>query len=181
MIKHFVLAVAALLLATAAWAADQETGKVISVDAAANTFTIQTDGGDRIVYRTEGSTRMLRDGAAVQIGDLAVGTRVEVTAPEAEGMAPRTASQVDLVAAADVPGAGARMGGEAAVGAEAGRAGVRANADVDVDAGGGAPPREETRTAQANRLPSTASPLPLLGLLGASGVTAGLFLRRLRR
>jgi hypothetical protein len=169
--KHIGLCAAALLLAGAAWAADEETGKVVSIDAAAGTFTLETDDGDRIAYRTEPSTRLQRDGTTVQLGDVDLGARVEVTAPEAEGTAPRMASEIELVDATD---AGTRMGGEAEVAAEAGPrgAGVRADADVDVD--------DDDRLARSE-LPRTAGPLPLIGLLGVSAVVAGLLIRRLRR
>jgi hypothetical protein len=204
--KHFVLWVAAaLLVASAAWAAEEETGTISAIDPAMNTFTIQTDDGDRIVYRADASTRMMRDGSTVQLGDLRVGNRVEVTAPEAEGEAQRVASQVELVSAEGEAGVGAageagvragesgvsgeagaragtevgdtRMGGEAGVGAEAGPGGVgaQAQADVDVDTDDDA-----ARMARADRLPSTASPLPLFGLLGAGAVAAGLLVRKFR-
>lgn len=150
--KYFVLCVAALLLvATAAFAAEEETGRIVSIDPVAGTFSIETDDGDRILYRAEPSTRMMRGGATVELGDLAVGTRVTVSAAEAEGSGPRLASQVTF-AAADADDAGTRTTGQTG----------------DPEASG-------------ERLPSTASPLPLIALLGAGAVAAALLFRRMRR
>ena len=200
--KHLVLSVAAaLLVASAAWAAE-ETGTITSVDPSANTFTIQTEDGERIVFRAEASTRMTRDGSTVQLSDLEVGNRVQVTAEEAEGAAQRMATEVELVSSAGEAGArgeagmqagesgagagvGAsaevgdtRMGGEAGVGARAGEGGMgaQAQADVDIDTDD-----DDARMARADRLPGTASPLPLIGLLGAGSVALGLLVRRIRR
>jgi len=200
--KHLVLSVAAaLLVASAAWAAE-ETGTITSVDPSANTFTIQTEDGERITFRAETSTRMTRDGNTVQLSDLQVGNRVEVTAEEAEGAAQRMATEVELVSSAGeagasgeagmqagesgaAAGAGAsaevgdtRMGGEAGVGARAGEGGMgaQAQADVDVDTDD-----DDARMARADRLPGTASPLPLIGLLGAGSVALGWLVRRIRR
>jgi hypothetical protein len=97
--KHVVLWVAALLLATAAFAAEQEAGEVVAIDPAAGTFTVRTHEGDHIIYRTGPSTRLMRSGATVELGDVAIGTRVTVTAPEVEGGAPRVASEAEFVAA----------------------------------------------------------------------------------
>jgi hypothetical protein len=148
--KHFVLWVAALLLATAAFAAEQEAGQVVAIDPAAGTFTVKTDDGDHIIYRTEPSTRLMRSGTTVELGDVAVGARVTVTAPEAEGNAPRLASQAEFVA---------------------------------VDADAAAQPRADTGAddRMGERLPGTASPLPLIALVGAGAMVAGLVVRRLRR
>ena len=149
--KHLVLAIAALSIATSAWAAI-DTGEVISTDPVANTFTIQTDAGNRIVFHTASdTTRMMRDQTVVALADLANGTRVRVTADEAIGTAPRHASQVELI---DVDAA---------------------QADLRADQA------EADRLAMNDRLPATASPLPLIALLGSGSMLAGLALRKLRR
>jgi hypothetical protein len=149
--KHFVLWVAALLLATAAFAAEQEVGQVVAIDPAAGTFTVKTDDGDHILYRTEPSTRLMRSGATVELGDVSVGARVTVTAPEGEGDAPRLASNAEFVAA------------------DADAAVAQPSADTEAD------------DRMSDRLPGTASPLPLIALVGAGAMVAGLVVRRLRR
>ncbi len=149
--KHLVLAIAALSIATSAWAAD-ETGKVVSTDPIANTFTIQTDAGNRIDFHTTStSTRMMRDQTVVGLVDLVAGTRVRVTADEAVGAAPRHASEVEII---DV---------------------AAERADVSADQA------DANRLASNDRLPNTASPLPLIALIGSGSLLAGFGLRKLRR
>ena len=160
--KHLVLAIAALSIATSAWAA-METGEVIATDSGANTFTIQTDSGNRIVFHTASdTTRMMRDQTVVALADLANGTRVRVTADEAIGTAPRHASNVEFI---DVDAEPADL---AANQAEADRQARIDQAEAD-------------RLAMNDRLPATASPLPLIALLGSGSMLAGLALRKLRR
>jgi hypothetical protein len=182
--KDLVVWVAAsLLLAATAWA---ETGTITSVDSSGNTFTVRTDDGERITFRADPSTRILRDGNTIQLRELATGTRVVVPAPEAEGTAQRTASRVELVQNEGEAGTSGRVGasgevgdtrvrGDAAVGAQANPPAVSARGDLDVDRD------DDDRLARSDpRLPSTASPLPLIGLLGAGTLAAGVLIRRLR-
>src|SRR5262245_42385897 len=136
--KHLVLWVGvALLAASAAWAAEEETGRITSIDPTTNTFTIQTDDGDRIVYRAEPSTRMTRDGQTLSLSDRSVGARVQVTAPEAEGATQRSAREVELVEATGAGEPGARMGAEAGAGVRAGETGVGAGVGAEAGARAG--------------------------------------------
>jgi hypothetical protein len=152
--RHLVLAIAALSVATAVWAADLETGNVVSIDPVANTFTIETDGGSRIAFHTTATaTRMTRDEIVISLGDLTAGTRVRVTADDAVGTEPRHASRVELID----------------------------TEPTDVSDTSADDQSDGSQLASNDRLPSTASPLPLIGLLGSGGMLAGLILRKLRR
>jgi hypothetical protein len=181
--KHFVLGVAALLLATGAQAAER-AGKVASVDASANTFTLQMDDGQRIVYKTSPSTRVTTEGASMDFADLAVGTRVEVTAPDVQDPALRIASGIEVVDAGATAGT-TRPGEDAAARSESERQDRMAQAERDrEDRMAQADPdadEADRRMARADRLPDTASGLPLAGLLGAGLTLAGLSIRAFRR
>jgi hypothetical protein len=73
----------ALSIGGAAWAqqlTDEKpvTGRVTAVDATAKTFTLETANGP-IVFKTDAQTMFMRRDATVNLTDLSVGDRVEVT------------------------------------------------------------------------------------------------------
>jgi hypothetical protein len=178
-----------LLVAAGAWAADpmEATGRVVAKDA--DTFTIETDDGQRFVYAFDADTELREDGEPVQIDDVEVGDRVRVMASPAATGTPerRAAARVEVLAAsAPAPDRG-----------ETGDSTLREAADRDeMEGEQDAAPRPVARPNQEpspmaradrdddpseQRLPGTASPLPLVALLGGISLAAGLLLRRLRR
>jgi hypothetical protein len=170
--RQLVYALAGVLLATSARAAESEMGTIVAADPARNTFTIQTNDGERILYRSDTATRMMRDGATVRMSDLAVGTQVEVTAPETGGTEPRMASRIEIVAAGHLN--------------RRSDAGERMDPDMETDAERRDREDRESgmrsdRMARSDRLPRTAGFLPFLGMLGAAGVLTGLLLRSTRK
>jgi hypothetical protein len=154
----------ALLVAGSALA-DTQSGRIVGKDATARTLTIETDGGDRFAYRVDSTTQLTRNGNRIDLGGLQVGDRVEVTSDmqaNADDPAARMASRVEVQAA---------PAGTAAAPGDADDMNTRtAQADLDRD----------DRVAE-RRLPSTASPLPLIGLAGLVSAAGGLALRRTRR
>jgi LPXTG-motif cell wall-anchored protein len=154
-------AVIALFVASPGFADESHTGTVMAADAARGTFTIRTDTGDRIEYglRGDASIRM-NDDRVAQLSELRAGQRVTVTSSE-EGTG-RVANQVRVLGAEDAERTGAE---------DAERTDMAPAADTDPD--------DEDRFP--NRLPQTASPLPLLAALGAASLATGGLLRWRRR
>jgi hypothetical protein len=148
------------------------TGRVVSVDTTANTVTIETSTGN-VVYRTDTSTRFLRDGRTVDFANLRSGDRVMVRFDGSGDsmMATRIEVQPSLQA-----GAGSTYGSPA---------GSSYNAPPTGTYGGtpsGSP--ESTTVAQnrnsmndADRLPATASRLPMVGLAGLLLLAAAVVIR----
>ena len=142
----------ALFVASPGLADESHTGTVMAVDAARGTFTIRTDTGDRVEYGLRSDASIrMNDDRVAQLSELA-GQRVTVTSSE-EGTG-RVANQVRVLGAEDAE-----------------RTDMAPAADTDPD--------DEDRFP--NRLPQTASPLPLLAALGAASLATGGMLRWRRR
>jgi LPXTG-motif cell wall-anchored protein len=157
----------ALFVASPGLADESHTGAVVAVDATADTFTIQTDAGERIEYGLGGGASIrMNDDRVVRLNELREGQRVTVTSSEA-GMG-RVASQVRVLGAA---GTGDRDVADdfPANPPQANPPQVRGDDDLD----------DEERLP--DRLPQTASPLPLLAALGVSSLAMGGMLRWRRR
>lgn len=168
----------ALLVGTAANAATT-SGKVVATDALTNTMTIQTDDGRRFLFTRNDATKIEQAELDVAPGDLRMDSRITVTTEQAptDPLIPMLVSrvQVDEMAVAASAPASELAAGTARV----------ESAGKD----GGLP----TRTAQvqsaeydeaqrpAGRLPKTATPLPLIAVLGAGLLASGLVLRLWRR
>lgn len=168
----------ALLVAAGASADMEHSGRIVQIDAADQTFTIETQDGERSVFRVDSTaTRLERDGEPFAMGDLEVGDRVTVYVPDdasgTEPVAARVAVTDDTVPATP-PAAEPR---------EPRSMSDRTNpADDEPQRVAQADPmRDSDDTGRADRLPSTAGPLPLVGLAGAVALAAGLLARRLRR
>jgi hypothetical protein len=155
----------AVLVAGAAQA-DMQSGEVVGKDTTRKTLTIETDAGTRYVYRVDETTQLMQEGDRIDLGQVDIGDRVQVSAPDPASAAEvreRIASRVEVQSAAGT-----------------------AAADRADDPMARADDPETRRMAQADdaesrRLPSTASPLPMIGVVGMAAAGAGLLLRRMRR
>ena len=163
----------ALLVGTGVNAATM-TGKVVGTDSLTNAITIQTDDGTRFVFTRNDATKIEHKGVAVGLGDIPQNSRVTVTTEQAptDPMVPTLATRVDV--------------DEMAVAAAPSES-VDTTAHVEsAGADGGKPMRTaEVRSADtaptSERLPRTATPLPLIAVLGAGSLASGLVLRLRRR
>jgi LPXTG-motif cell wall-anchored protein len=156
----------ALLVASPGLADESRTGTVVGVDATAGTFTIQADTGERIEYALGGGASIrMNDDRVARLNELREGQRVTVTSSE-EGMG-RVASQVRVLAA---------EGSEDRDVAD----------DFPANPPQADPPRvrgddRDDEERLPDRLPQTASPLPLLAALGVSSLAMSGMLRWRRR
>jgi LPXTG-motif cell wall-anchored protein len=155
----------ALFVASPGLADESHTGTVVAVDATAGTFTIQADTGERIEYGLGGGASIrMNDDRVARLSELREGQRVTVASSE-EGMG-RVASQVRVL------------------GAE-GTEGRNVADDFPANPPQADPPRvrsdDPDDESLPDRLPQTASPLPLLAALGASSLAMGGMLRWRRR
>lgn len=160
----------ALLIGTSAYAATT-SGAVVTTDALTNTITIQTEDGRRFLFTRNADTKIEQEGVGIALGDIRKDSRVTVTTEQAptDPQIPMLASrvQVDEMAVATAP----------------------TSASVEsADMGDGAPVQTaqvESADAErsAARLPRTATPLPLLTVVGTALLGSGLLfgLRRQRR
>jgi hypothetical protein len=153
-------ALGGLLIALAAPAAQADTGKVTAIDTEQKTFTIETDAGQKVTFHVDDQTAIEADGRGVRLADLALGTRVEVTAEDVAGSGQRAARTVEVHDAAGVPAA--------------------TPVASDPDARGEDPAMRDAAPGEvaAARLPDTASPVHLIGLLGCLSLVLGLALLR---
>jgi hypothetical protein len=145
----------ALCLASPGLAAETFTGTVTSIDAPGHKLTIQADDGERIEYvlQDDASIRM-SDDRVVLLSELREGQRVTVTSTD--------------------PGTG-RVASEVRVLARPGDPPVAATPLA------GRPATPEDEESLPGRLPQTASPLPLLGAIGAASFAMATVLRWHRR
>ena len=168
----------ALLIAAGVSAEMERTGRIVQIDAAGQTFTIETQEGEQHVFRVDSSdTRLERDGEPFAMGDLEVGDRVTVYVPDdatgAEPVAARVAVTEDTVPATP-PAAEPREPRSMSDRTDPADDEPQRVAQAD-------PMRDSDDRDRADRLPSTAGPIPLIGLAGAVALAAGLLARRLRR
>jgi hypothetical protein len=192
---------AALFLGTGVAEAETFTGRVTSKNPTANTVTIQTEAGQEMTVRT-GDAAIRSEGATIALDRVQVGdrVRVEADAAAAETGTHRAATSVEVVTAAGATGGTGTVGATPDTGMP--------TADVDRGAGmppddatrepapsgmertelseAGGPATEETETDMERRdnrmarLPDTAGPFPLIGLLGATALAGAIALRRTR-
>lgn len=198
--RRMILAAAsaALLFGTGVAEADTFTGQVTSKNPTANTLTIQTDAGQEMTVRT-GDAAIRSEGATIALDRVQVGdrVRVETDAATAETGTHRAATNVEVVTAADATGRTGTVGANPDTGTRT----------ADVDRGTGMPPDDATREPAPSgmertelseaggtatdgdmeprddrmaRLPDTAGPFPLIGLLGATALAGAIALRRTR-
>jgi hypothetical protein len=74
------------------------TGKIVSVDYAANVIVVRSHG-DRMTIAITPTTAVDRDGQPGGISDLRAGVRVHVTGSERDGL--KTADSIEILAPAD--------------------------------------------------------------------------------
>lgn len=174
----------ALLVGTTSHAATT-TGKVVATDPSTKQITIETDDGRRVLFSRNDATKIERMGENIELGAIARDTRVTVTTEQAptDSSTPTVATRVEVETAGDSASAvGAREraledgADETAVVTSAGEAGTEPTRTARVDSVDG----DEARMQRSDRLPNTATPLPLIALVGASSLASGLALR-LRR
>jgi hypothetical protein len=93
MLSKLALVIGLFAAAAASAALQTIAGTVVAKDAANNTVTVETDTGDRLLFKTIPTTLMkTRDGTVIAVDGLGVGDRVEVSA-EATAT-PATATQL---------------------------------------------------------------------------------------
>lgn len=186
---------AALLFGAGVAGAETYTGKVVAKDPTSNTLTIQTDAGQQLTLRTSDAAVRAGD-ADIEMDRVSIGDQVRVEADTAAVGNQATASSVEVVTAgaaertgmptaadttrepgttgtADATREPAPTGMERTELGESGGPATRTGEDVDERA----VEDDEQRLA---RLPDTAGPFPLIGLLGAASLTGALVLRRTR-
>lgn len=175
----------ALLVGTTSHAATT-TGKVVATDPSARQITIETDDGRRLLFSRNDETKIERMGEIIELDALARDTRVTVTTEQAptDSSMPTVATRVEVEAADDSASAvggseRALEGGDDATArvTSAGEAGTEPTRTARVDS---ANYDDEERMQRSDRLPNTATPLPLIALIGAGSLASGLALR-LRR
>jgi len=153
--RAMVTGIALAFLSTAGYAATT-TGVVVSTDSSTNVVTIRTEDGRQFSFLRNDATTFDPAGAAASFADLEPGTRVTVTSDQApsDPTVQLTATQLRIdERVAEAPIA------------------VAANDTMD----------ESTNEKMASRLPSTATPLPLVALAAVGSILAGIGLRLRRR
>ena len=140
-------------LATTAYAATT-TGVVVSTDADTNVVIIRTEDGRQLAFLKNDATTFDPAGTAASFAELEAGDRITVTSAEApsDPAVQLTATQLRIDAPIDAP------------------IDVAANDTTD-----------DSEMETANRLPSTATPLPLAALAAVGSILTGIGLRLRRR
>jgi hypothetical protein len=121
------------------------------------------------VYRVDETTQLMQEGDRIDLGQVDIGDQVQVSAPDpasAGEVRERIASRVEVESAAGT--AAADRADDPMARADDPETRRMAQADRSDD-------------AESRRLPSTASPLPMIGVVGMAAAGAGLLLRRMRR
>jgi hypothetical protein len=174
----------ALLVGTTSHAATT-TGKVVATDPSARQITIETDDGRRLLFSRNDETRIERAGENIELGAIERDTRVTVTTDQTptDSSTPTVATRVEVEAADDsASDVSARdraledRDDDTARVTSAGEAGTEPTRTARVDSAD----YDEQRMQRSDRLPDTATPLPLIALIGAGSLASGLALR-LRR
>lgn len=160
----------AFLLAGSAGAATT-SGAVVATDTPNRSITIQSDDGREFRFTSNDATRIEQSGTAVTLENLREGARVTVTsehaAAEAGSALLASRIQVDEAIAAAASGPQSEVTVESA-----GPDGGRTLHTVQVQSGD---------YAKAPPLPSAASRLPLLAMLGVAGIAIAVVIRLRRR
>ena len=148
-----------------------------------NSIIVRTDDGIRMFSEVDVARRgatLVRNGAPASITDFRAGDRLTATIVTEKPPQVMTEQQVNATlapaAAAAAPAAGATRSAAPAGGAASGAA---SGAAAGTMAPAAAPSSAET--SGARRLPRTASPLPLVGLLGGVSLALGAGLTLMRR
>jgi hypothetical protein len=132
---------------------------------AATTIIVRTDEGFRSFSQGEIDKRgvkIMRGGKPASVSDFRTGDRLSATI--VTSMPPRVVTEQEVNASLAATGGGAAPRGSAASAGTSGAAAAGASGRATPESGAAAP---------ARRLPKTASPLPLLGLLGGLSLLAG--------
>ncbi len=168
----------ALLVGTPANAATT-SGRVVATDALRSAITIQTDDGRRFLFTRNDATKIEQKGIDVALGDLRKDSRVTVTTEQAptDPLVPMLATrvQVDEMAVAS-PAPASESATDTARVESAGKDGGLPNRTAQVQSAD-----YDASQRPAERLPKTATPLPLIALFGAGFLASGLVLRMQRR
>jgi hypothetical protein len=129
------------------------------------TIIVRTDEGYRSFTQGEIDKRgvkIMRGGKPASVSDFRTGDRLSATI--VTSMPPRVVTEQEVNASLAATGGGAAPRGSAASAGTSGAAAAGASGRATPESGAAAP---------ARRLPKTASPLPLLGLLGGLSLLAG--------
>ncbi len=164
------------LLVGAAASAVTTSGKVVATDALTRAITIETDDGRRFPFTMNDATKIEHKGVNVALGDLREDSRVTVTT-EQTPTDPRIAMLATRVQVEEMAVAAPATPSESSVRVEsAGADGDRPVHTAQVQSADYDQPQRP-----AERLPKTATPLPLVAVLGAGFLATGLVLGMLRR
>jgi hypothetical protein len=129
------------------------------------TIIVRTDEGYRSFTQGEIDKRgvkIMRGGKPASVSDFRTGDRLSATI--VTSMPPRVVTEQEVNASLAATGGGAAPRGSAASAGTSGAAAAGASGRATPESGAAAP---------ARRLPKTATPLPLLGLLGGLSLLAG--------
>ena len=162
----------ALLIGAAANAVTT-SGKVVATDALTSAITIETDDGRRFPFTMNDATKIEHKGVNVALGDLREDSRVTVTTEQtpADPLTAMLATRVqveEMAIAAPVSTRICRRHGTSRI--------AGADGDRPVPHRASAIGRLRPAAAAAERLPKTATPLPLIAVLGAGLLACGLVL-----
>lgn len=140
----------------------QLTGTVVSVDAQNNQLTVRDEQGQEHMVKVETGTQIASDtGESIRLEQLSSGDRVTLTVRQEQGQ--MMASRIEVQKAERAGLAERREGAER----------PEAGAEAGIEGPAGA--------ERAERLPETATPLPLLGLIGLLLLAAGTLINRISR
>jgi LPXTG-motif cell wall-anchored protein len=168
----------ALLIGAAANAVTT-SGKVVATDGLTSAITIETDDGKRFPFTMNDTTKIEHEGVNVALGDLREDSRVTVTT-EQTPVDPLTAMLATRVQVEAMAIAAPVSDGESAAGTvrveSAGADGDRPGHTAQVQSAD-----YDQSQRRAERLPKTATPLPLIAVFGAGLLACGLVLGMWRR
>jgi hypothetical protein len=136
-------------------AASSIEGRIVEIDSAAQTMVIESDTGTRLNLVADPQTVILQANDSKRLADLRTGDRVRVSYTTAAGT--NTATDIDIVMVASPPASDTY---------------ARNTNTADMD--------RDTAYEGADRLPQTASPLPLVGLVGVLLLGLGIAVRVVR-
>ncbi len=160
-----------------------KNGTVLHV--AGTTIIVRTDEGNKMFTQSDIDKRgikIMREGQPAQISDFRANDRLSATIITTKPPRVMTEREVQATLArsgAGAPAAGAPAAGASATAAPAARSGAAPSAAASTPQTAAAP--AATSGAAPRKLPKTASPLPVLGLVGLASLVAGLALTARRR
>jgi hypothetical protein len=186
--QALVAGIALAFLSTTAYAATT-TGVVVSTDDSTKIVTIRTEDGRQLSFLTNDATTFDPAGTAESFAELEAGDRITVTSDQAPSdpavqlTATRLRIDAPSAAGANVRTDDSRMGTADSRGTEDSRMGTADSRGTDDSRMGTADSRrtDDSRMEMASRLPSTATPLPLLAIAAMGSILAGIGLRLRRR